>query len=403
MKHFSLLRLFTIAAISFLSQTGFSASWQVVDNYQYVLGKQAYAVGLAKDPAGNLFAAGNAVDGGGSWHALAMRSSDQGGTWSVVDDYINPAASTNQGPGYDGGITSDAAGNLYATGLDALPGLIDNWFVRRSLDAGLTWTTVDSFTLGGAQAIPKALATDAAGNVYVVGTANSAAPVTNYTVVRKGIPLGDGTMSWSTVDKIPVSSFSIGSSANSSMLVCHPSAGVFIAGSTLVSAGKNGGQVSQWVIRRSANGGLTWTTADAYQLDPTQGAVAHGVGVDSFGNLYSMGSANQHLKGKDIFHWIVRKSNNGGGSWTTVDDFLPSPFLTPSNFAADASGNLFVTSSIGLTRKNTGGTSAWVTVANGTTGNMKALLGDNLGNLFSAGQQYDAANVYHWQVRKLVP
>jgi hypothetical protein len=402
MKRLSSLRLLICAALSLLSQAAFGETWQIVDDYQYVVGREAYARGLAQDPAGNLFAAGNARDALQVWHAVAMKSSDHGFTWATVDDYINPAAGTNSGPGYDAGMTSDSAGNLYAAGYDYVVAGNSRWFVRRSIDAGLTWTTVDSFTLGGAQAMPTALATDLAGNLYVVGTANSAAPVTNYTVVRKGIPLSDGTMAWSTVDKIPVSSFVIGSTAGSSLLVCHPSAGIFIAGHSFVSAGKNAGQVSQWVVRRSANGGLSWATVDAYQLDATQAAAAGAVGLDAIGNLYAVGGASQQIKGnQNVLHWIVRKSTNGGASWLTVDDFQAGS--SASNFAADSAGNLFVIDSVGTTRKNAGGTGGWVTVANRTSGSTKALLGDSLGNLFSAGQAYNGSAQWHWQIWKLAP
>jgi len=47
--------------------------------------------------------------------------------------------------------------------------------------------------------------------------------------------------------------------------------------------------------------------------------VAMGIGADASGNLYVVGSGNVLDNGRDFSHWNVRKSTNGGNSWTTVD------------------------------------------------------------------------------------
>jgi hypothetical protein len=74
----------------------------------------------------------------------------------------------------------------------------------------------------------------------------------------------------------------------------------------VVGSGKGGGKKGadqQWYVRRSLNGGVTWSTVDTYL-----GGSARGIGADGAGNVYVVGS--------NAGHWIVRRSNNGGGSWT---------------------------------------------------------------------------------------
>src|ERR1043166_3232260 len=156
------LRLGLAGAAALITHVTLAQTWQTVDDFQYTAGKNAYATGLAKDPAGNIYAAGYAQDGGGAWHAVAMKSGPGGAAWGTIDDYsfVNPAYAA---------IAADESGNLYAAGQNGL--FADgsyHWFVRRSTDAGLSWSTVDDFAFGK-DANARALTTDSAGNVYVVG------------------------------------------------------------------------------------------------------------------------------------------------------------------------------------------------------------------------------------------
>jgi len=109
------LRLAFCGAAAFLTQTTFAQTWQTADNFQFVAGKNSLPrEGLGKDASGNIYAAGDGEDAAGLWHALAMKSSDAGANWTTMDDFFDPGSASGQGPGYDAGITADAAGNLYA-------------------------------------------------------------------------------------------------------------------------------------------------------------------------------------------------------------------------------------------------------------------------------------------------
>ncbi|MDB6032038.1 MAG: hypothetical protein JWM16_2376 [Verrucomicrobiales bacterium] len=414
MKHTFVQRSLIAAALPLLIQTAFSASWQNIDDYQLVLGKNAFARGLAQDPLGNLFAAGAGVDSAGTYHGLVMKSSNHGDTWAAADDFANPTTTINLGPDHGAGICADSAGRLYAAGSDFLASNQKNWYVRRSLDGGATWATVDSFTLGGTEAYPRSLETDLAGNVYVTGTAStSGTSLTNFAIVRKGITDAAGVMTWRTVDQVS-GTFRLDITGlgnlpliyGNGLLTCHPSAGVFIAGRRIV-VDKTGSYVNQWAVRRSVDGGLTWANVDAYQLDPSQDATAVGMGRDSFGNLYAVGAAEIRSKGKNLTHWIVRKSSNGGATWTTVDDYLPASGNSAAyRFAADPAGNLFVTGAGDITRKSAGGVGPWATIATAPPGPAfypSSLMSDAAAGVFSMGYYNDAAGSRHWIIRKLIP
>src|SRR6185503_6180660 len=159
------------------------------------------AYDICKDPYGNLYVAGSGENptSPNNFAAVIRKSSDGGNTWSVVDFFDNGAGSAPEWWEYYG-ITCDAAGILYAVGDDFESG---TWLVRRSLDGGLTWQTVDLFP-GEARAVT----TDTDGNVYVAGQnvgANVYLPGNNGRswIIRKST---DGGASWSTVDTFANSS-----------------------------------------------------------------------------------------------------------------------------------------------------------------------------------------------------
>ena len=49
--------------------------------------------------------------------------------------------------------------------------------------------------------------------------------------------------------------------------------------------------------------------------------VAHAIGADATGNIYAAGRLGIPTKSSATWEWVVRKSSNGGNSWSTVDTF----------------------------------------------------------------------------------
>ena len=152
-----------------------------------------------------------------------------------------------------------------------------------------------------------------------------------------------------------------------------------------------------------------WSTVDRFTLSSGYQTVPRGIGADAHGNIYVVGSGIT-VSGTGKYqttssHWLVRKSGNGGSSWTTVDDFqLSYPwnnFVTA--FAADANGNLFVAGSVAgnwIVRENPGGNGSWQTVDNLSGAFPFAITADASGHVFVGGTGTDSAGVEHWLVRK---
>jgi hypothetical protein len=361
-----------------LTLTASAQTFQTVDDFQYVAGQTADSFGLTVAPSGVVYACGFGSDGINATHGLVMASTDGGSTWSApIDDFYFPGWGTRD----DGGIVADPVGNLYVAGRYYSSGPSYR-FVRRSTDGGATWSTVDAVAISGGYASPLAaggLTADSAGNVYVTE------PISGTWTVRKGT----GGTSFSTVDSFQPSA------SQAEAVFAHPTAGVFAVGYSTVVSKRTSSQA--WTVRRSSDGGASWSTVDTYQATSGSAAAAYGAGADAQGNIYVVGRAFVPNKSSSIGHWQVRKSTNGGSSWITVDDYqlFTSGNQVALGFAADSNGNLFVAgwSSAGtgtgpyywIVRESAGGTGPWTTVDN-ISGMAHAIAPDNAGHLFVGGE-----------------
>jgi hypothetical protein len=220
----------------------------------------------------------------------------------------------------------------------------------------------------------------------------------------------------------------------------HPTSGaVFVAGRTNYSVtAKNRSTTTYliWTVRRSLDGGATWETVDS-----TIQGEARGIGADASGNIYVVGATEigvyttcgpaNGMSSKETgcgSHWIVRRSSDGGNSWTTVDDFCPCVTLSThplkmqcgaagaNAIASDSKGNLFVVGTMSSTCSSPPAPSWLVreySVTTGTWTNVDtfqyspnyasaagAVAADASGNVLVAGFGWDSLNTPHWLVRK---
>jgi hypothetical protein len=404
--------------LGLIAQTTLAQGWYTIDDFQYLPGTNAFANSLAKDSTGSIiYSAGYGQDASPANHALAFKSTSGGTNWALMDDYVNTA-----NPVYRG-IAADSAGNIYAAGFD-YDGSVETWFTRRSTDGGGTWSTVDLLSLGTPVARPLALATDEAGNVYAAGEVQTNAVLGNdLWLVRKGTSVNP----WATVDLFGTPMKLVRWTPKG--VFCHPTAGIFVVGQAAGQpiTSKSGTTFPElWTVRRSQDGGASWTTVDTYYLggSPLNASWASGVGADSAGNLYVVGTASLPSGKAYYWSWIVRMSSDGGNSWTTVDQFPPSspsshPSALAAAFGSDPGGNLFVagydnqgpsgfgsaSSQRWIVREGHGGANSWQTVDTfqyvaGRASQPAAVVGDNSGHIYVAGHGADAAGVNHWLVRK---
>jgi len=88
------------------------------------------------------------------------KSTDAGYSWTTVDDYQIIANNSTQARC----IASDANGNLFVAGSGA-----GKWIVRKGAGGTGPWTTVDVFQNGSAATTPNAIAADSFGNIFIGG------------------------------------------------------------------------------------------------------------------------------------------------------------------------------------------------------------------------------------------
>ncbi len=328
------------------------SGWGTLDSYQLAPGVSTNITSMATDQAGNLYVSYNAGDSDGNRHNMIRERDAQSGTWSTV-------LTTNL---FDiNNMAVDSGGNLYAA--VTLPDSFDPNYLSKAAQWGVievpagqnTFKIVD--TDRAPQGTSMVIAIDAAGDIFVSGQISPIEPGDNDWVVRERPA---GAASFHTVDdtKYGLS----GQEIPKGVMIMPGGQEIFVAG--------GGGLPAHWLVRRSTDGGRTWATVDDYQENAIGGpntTVATGITADSAGNLYAVGEGQ--LTTND---WIVRKSTNGGATWTIDDDFTLSPGVAGGTIAweieTDTSGNVYVVGTASdakntqhsIVRTNAGGT--WSTV-----------------------------------------
>lgn len=356
-------------------------TWETVDDYQLAPGKVAGVTGMAATEDGVVFSAGGVDDAAGVRHGFVRRSLDDGQNWINVLDLPNTHGCWS--------VTIGASGLVFATA----NANSKNWITTRSADGGATWAIVDSWLSAGSGAIPNAVVEDPAGRVFSGGYIMDTSSRQHF-FIRRSL---DGGSTWTTVQDL------MSPSGHSSVcaLAATP-AGVFAAGRY---------NTTSWIVRRSTDGGQTWSTVDTY-YSGSSGNFPFGMTADASGNLYVTGVANisPGKRKPMVAHWITRRSINGGQTWTVVDDFVQGSSNTGRAVTVDASGRMFATGYVLLngvsrwvTRASLDGGATWVTTDDvpllSSAGTPRAAASDAVGNVFIGGQAPGTDGVNHGVVR----
>ncbi|HYE33434.1 MAG TPA: sialidase family protein [Methylomirabilota bacterium] len=177
---------------------------------------------------------------------------------------------------------------------------------------------------------------------------------------------------------------------------------------------------SAWLIRRSGDGGSTWSTVRDFTLGGST-AQARGLTVTEAGTIVVCGFA---FDAGNYSHWIVQTSSDGGYNWNTQDLFRStraSSLSTGENMvwasgvaeAAGPNGGLFVVGSRGngsaglwtVLRSRDGGQSwqtkdSWLPSSRGSSRARKVTV-DALGRIFVLGDagSWDESWISPWVVR----
>jgi hypothetical protein len=143
--------------------------------------------------------------------------------------------------------------------------------------------------------------------------------------------------------------------------------------------------------------------------------------VDSSGRIYVAGQAVGRNKGRYTDQWVVRRSTNGGASWSVVDNLTlgnisqpnfpqtgptgitisPSGAIIVCGYAPAASGTLRWIVRQGTL--NPKGSVSWTEIDNyqmqGQSSRANAVVTDAYGRIYVAGRGADQSGSEHWLIR----
>jgi len=365
--------------------------WYTVDDYQYPSSTNlARQTALAKDAAGNLFAAGFATDPSGRQHGIVREKLAGSTSWNTILDYNNAqltsAAVSPDGTLYVGGESGGGGGIVLALAPGATqPTLVDS----------SQFSTVNG------------LLSDAAGNVFAAGSSSIVTKpnhTTAYFIVREK-PAGQS--SFHTVDSV-----ANGSGNGINVVPTGASAGLYAVGHIVLNNREN------WLVRKSADGGATWATVDNFNYDGLHGSNAGGITGDGKGNVFVSGAGsafNPNSTTASSNHWLVRESSDGGQTWRMADDWQPEAGgASAPGYGAiglDGGGNVCVAGygaqnriAHAIVRSNSGVNGAFVTIddyqlAPNTASANYSFISDNAGASYAGGGMIDASGASHWVTR----
>jgi len=259
----------------------------------------------------------------------------------------------------------------------------------------MTWQPVDSVMFADATACNTGwVAVDSKGVIYSAGSCDSEG-----WVVRRSTNGGDN---WTSLGAPFL--LTAGRIARLADLHIDGADRVFVSGTA-----QDTNSVSHWVVRRlGAND--AWTTVDDYQLDST----ANGGSPRLTGTtrLYAVGSMDTST----AKHWIIRRAPEGGGTWTTIDDFTQpaATFASADGIYEGPGGRLVAVGAIEdavngrrtITRRSINDGQTWMgsedwAYSPGKASQPNELVADAKGNVYGTARGVDADNRAHWLVRKL--
>jgi len=383
-----------------------SSVWRTVDDFQLAPGERAEPLGVWVI-GGVVYVAGFAEQNSAGFplifdgHWIVRKSSDGGQTWSTVRDFkLSGSSSSPFDTAFARKVGQTLNGDVFVVG-QAGDGASVHWFVEQSTNGGSTWTTSDDFqlvtTLGRSSLALDFMQDTTTGYLYVSGSGGDTSNF-QHGIVRRST---NGGTSWSTVedDATVTPTFANG-----------------IIRTQLGELVYVGNAFPNWIAKRSATGNLgSWLLEDTFLPGGFTGsASAVSIFRDAAFNLYAPGLAQTS---SGIGTGFVRKSSDGGDNWTTVRSFqLAAGFTT---FFTDGTGNpagdIFVSmgasdgsSNRWLVQRSSDGGGTWTTEDNyqlvpGAPAFARGIDSGLSGNLYAVGFANDGTSSAsnHWIVRKI--
>ena len=236
----------------------------------------------------------------------------------------------------------------------------------------------------------NAIATDAANNVYICGTA--------YNGTGGGVLLVKydtlGAIQWQrTLDS--------GSTDEGYSITISASGNIYVCGTTVLN-----GNVSGLVAKYSTAGVLQWQSILSATPYSTLGTSFSGIAVDTSDNVYVSGSFDTTGSGDRVA--VTAKYNSSGAlQWQQTLNNLPSSNLLGVSVSVNNSGEPHIALSgttFGVAKYNTSGALQWQQKL--SSGNANAIALDSSNNIYACGfntsldallVKYDSLGAIQWQ------
>ncbi|MEK2646147.1 sialidase family protein [Bdellovibrio sp. BCCA] len=284
----------------------------------------------------------------GSYSWNIKRTTDGGVTWAEIYNYGSMSTKVGEVEVLgDGTIVS--IGTYYPPGWPAPNPEIK---IVRSTDGGNTWSTS---TLKSGSYVN--------GCLLFPGTGNGVHAIASFYYYALNFYSTDSGATWSERDFIAYTEKFYNEITK---LLVLPSGGYLSVGwlSSLSKSNDN----NPWFTGISSDKGKTWSTADLF-VDPTRTFSTVDAAYDNLGNIYVLGKSESSA--------LVRKSSDGGQTWTYVEQYThptypsqPFQWSTNGRLVADQNNNLYYGAFYGYSsngfveiRKGSSGGTTWNTVS----------------------------------------
>jgi hypothetical protein len=256
-------------------------------------GDQNYPMTIVKANNGDIFASAVIGDSPGWERWVTYKTTDEGLNWTKSDEFImfdegesHPMGSANKG------------NDIYICGYAWLSGgpINSEWFVRKTTDLGLNWTTADRWNQENGNNVCYDITVDSgSGNIYGAGYAFFTGPG-NSGVIRQST---DDGATWSTI-------YNTSTVRLFSSIKTAPDGSVWAIGRSSAT--------SQPELYKGTFAG-TWTWNGPYSLSlGSMGSAAY----QEYGDLLIESNSIAYYVGTSSGRWVVQKTTDGGLTWSNM-------------------------------------------------------------------------------------
>ena len=261
----------------------------------------------------------------------------------------NKTAGTTSGADTINAIAEDSQRDLYFGGsgdnlISTTSG--NDWWIKKYDSKGnedLSWNKSFSITIdnGGFQENVQDMRIDSNDNIYIVGQAYNSTPPDssgNWWIKKFNRSGTEDTVNW---NKTFTSS---GRNIDDALSIAFDSNNVYIYGYMFNISQNN---VNDWVIKKFNSSGTEDTTNwnKTFNTGSVNGIETWGIELDSANNVYVAGFGN-NLSGSNQYEWWIQKFNSSGTEDTTSwNKTYPAGTTAPSTGGVvkiDSAGNIYV-------------------------------------------------------------